>query len=59
MSSNPPVVDYDLAIIGSGIAGLAAARTASCAWFVRGATNASTCVVLIKTESSQRRILAR
>ena len=28
MSSNPPVVDYDLAIIGSGIAGLAAARAA-------------------------------
>ena len=29
MSSNPPVVDYDLAIIGSGIAGLAAARAAT------------------------------
>ena len=29
MSFNPPVVDYDLAIIGSGIAGLAAARAAT------------------------------
>ena len=29
MSSNPPDVDYDLAIIGSGIAGLAAARVAT------------------------------
>ena len=29
MSINPPVVEYDLVIIGSGIAGLAAARAAT------------------------------